>query len=197
MNQELIQRAEKYIKKTSIPGLYVVERETFPDERGFFREVFHKDELEAVLGYKFEPVQLNHSKSNPKVLRGIHPDPWDKLVYPITGKVFIAVCDIDPASSTFKKHETFTIDDSNRHALFLQKGLGNTVCVLGGEPTSYVYLVSSYWDGDLASGNRAVSLFDPDLAIPWPIKDPIISSKDRSNKTLRELYQKDYPHLFK
>lgn len=196
-NQELTQNAEKYIKKTSIAGLYVVERETFTDERGFFREVFHKDELEVVLGYKFEPVQWNHSKSNAKVLRGIHPDPWDKLVYPITGKVFIAICDIDPNSPTFKKYETFTIDDDNRHALFLKKGLGNTICVLGDEPVNYVYLVTSYWDGNLTSGARAVSLFDPDLNIPWPVKDPIVSDKDRENKTLKELFQDQYPHLFK
>ena len=43
------------IKKTSINGLYVIERPTFPDERGFFHEVFRLAELEEV-GIEFEPV---------------------------------------------------------------------------------------------------------------------------------------------
>jgi dTDP-4-dehydrorhamnose 3,5-epimerase len=189
----LEQRAKKYIKKTSINGLYIVERETFDEERGFFREIFHLDELEYVIGREFKPVQLNHSLSKPKVIRGIHPDPWDKLVYPVTGKVFIAIADIEPSSSTFKKVETFIIDDSNRHALFLEKRLGNSICVLGEENVHYIYLVSSYWDGHALSGMRAVNIYDQDLNVEWPIEDPILSDKDRKNQTLRELY----PEAFK
>ncbi|MBI4037248.1 dTDP-4-dehydrorhamnose 3,5-epimerase family protein [Candidatus Daviesbacteria bacterium] len=186
-----------YIKQTKIAGLYKIDREIFWDNRGFFREVYHKDELEEALGYEFNAVQMNHSLSGPKVLRGIHPDPWDKLVYPLNGQVFIAIVDIDPKSPTFKQVETFNVDDNNRHGLFVRKGLGNSLCVLGQEAVHYVYLVTSYWDGHAMSGMRAVAYNDPDLNIAWPIKDPILSDKDKQNKTLREHYQKEYPNLFK
>lgn len=194
---ELPTNASKYIKPTGIKGLFTIERETFDDNRGFFREVFHLNELEEVLGYKFEALQMNHSNSQPGVIRGIHPDPWDKLVYPVSGQLFTAIVDIDPTSPTFKKVETFTIDDQHRYALFIQKGLGNSLCVLGEEPVNYVYLVTSYWDGNLLSGMRAVAYNDPDLNIDWPVKNPIISDKDKQNKTLRDHYQKEYPELFK
>lgn len=186
-----------YVKTTKIAGLYKIDREIFWDNRGFFREVYHKDELEKTLGHQFNPVQLNHSLSQPKVLRGIHPDPWDKLVYPLNGQVFIAIVDIDPLSPTFKHVETFNVDDNNRHGLFVAKGLGNSLCVLGQEAVHYIYLVTEYWDGHAMSGMRAVAYNDPDLNIAWPIKDPILSDKDKQNKTLREHYQKEYPNLFK
>ncbi len=190
-------KASEHIKTTGIEGLFVIERETLDDSRGFFREVFHLDELEEVLGYKFDGVQMNHSMSKPGVVRGIHPDPWDKLIYPASGKVFTAIADIDPKSPTFKKVETFTMDDDHRYALFIRKGLGNSLCAVGEEPVNYIYLVTSYWDGNLLSGMRAVAYNDPDLNIAWPVENPIISEKDLHNKTLREHYQEEYPELFR
>lgn len=187
----------QYIKPTSIDGLYIIERPTFTDERGYFREVFHLNELEEAIGYNFTTVQMNHSVSVPRVIRGFHPDPWDKLVYPVTGDVFIAIADVDPESPTFKRVETFRVNDENRTALFIKKGLGNSICVVGEEDVHYVYLVTSYWDGNAASGMRAVRFDDPDLGVDWPVKDPIISEKDQQNSTLKKLYQADYPELFK
>lgn len=178
-----------FIKQTSISGLLILERPTNGDERGLFREVFHLDELEKVLGYEFRPVQMNHSKSLPKVLRGLHAEEWNKLIYPTTGKVFVAIVDIRPEKDTFAKVETFTIDDKNRYALFIPKGLANSLCVLGKESVNYIYLVDQYYDGtDL----RAIAWDDPDLAIDWPISDPIISERDKNNPRLRDLFPEKF-----
>jgi dTDP-4-dehydrorhamnose 3,5-epimerase len=49
----------------------------------------------------------------------------------------------------------------------------------------YLYLVDSYYDG---SDTRAVAWDDPDLAIDWPVAEPVLSERDRSNPTLRELF---------
>lgn len=48
-----------------------------------------------------------------------------------------------------------------------------------------IYQVSSYYDG---SDTRAVAWDDPDLAIAWPTKAPVLSERDRSNPTLRKLF---------
>ena len=71
------------IKKTSIPGLLILEKPVYEDERGFFREIFHMDELEKELGFEFKPVQMNHSRSYPGVLRGLHGEQWNKMIYHI------------------------------------------------------------------------------------------------------------------
>ena len=173
------------IKKTSIEGLYIIDRPLFSDNRGFFREVFRLNDLEKAIGFEFKIIQSNHAHSLPGVIRALHAENWNKLVYPINGKIFSAIADIRPDSKTFAKVETFTFDSNFRKALFIPKGLANSICVNGDVPADYIYYVDSYYDG---SDIRAVVWNDPDLNISWPVKDPIISERDRSNPTLRDLF---------
>jgi len=177
------------IKKTSIPGLLVIERPTYKDKRGFFREAVRLNELEEIAGFEFNIKQWNHSKSKPKVIRALHAEGWNKLVYPVTGKMFAAIVDIRPDSKTFGKVETFTFDETRLRALFIPEGLANSICVVGTKPVHYFYLVDKYYDG---SDTRAIAWNDPDLNIKWPIKDPIISERDKNNPTLREAFPEKF-----
>lgn len=179
----------KYIKKTSIEGLLILERHNHPDERGFFREVFHLDELEQVLGAEFKIVQMNHSESKPRVIRGLHAENWNKLVYPLTGQAMVVIADIRVDSATFGKLEIFIFDESDPKALFISKGLANSLCVLGEKEVNYIYLVDDYYDD---SDQRAVVWNDSDLAIDWPIKDPILSQRDKNNPRLRDLFPEKF-----
>ncbi len=179
----------KNIKATSIPGVFKLERITHTDDRGFFREVFHLDELEEILGYQFNSVQMNHSKSKPKVIRALHAENWNKLVYPLTGKMFAALVDIRADSDTFGKVETFEFNDDQRFALFIPKGVANSVCVLGDEDVNYIYLVDSYYDG---TDVTAIAWDDPDIGIKWPIENPIISERDKNNPKLRDLFPEKF-----
>lgn len=180
---------QKFIKTTSIPGLLVLKRPIFSDERGFFRELFHKDDLEKMLSFKFNGIQMNHSHSLPKVLRGIHAEKWSKIIYPVSGEVFIAIVDIRPNLATFGKVETFQVSDNNRMGLFIPNGLANSLCVIGDRPVDYIYLVDEYWDG---SDTRAIAWDDPDLDIKWPVENPIISERDKNNPRLCELFPEKF-----
>jgi dTDP-4-dehydrorhamnose 3,5-epimerase len=173
------------ILETKLPGLSDVNRPTFPDQRGFFREVLHFDELEAFLGHPFRPLQMNHSRSIPKVIRALHAENWNKLVYPVTGEMIAVLVDIRPDSATFGQVVKFTFGEGNRHALFIPAGVANSICVTGDQPVEYVYLVDAKYTGN---DTTAIAWNDPDLAIDWPIKDPIISERDKNNPTLRQLF---------
>ena len=181
------------IKKTSIPGLLLIENPIHQDERGFFLEIVRMNELLEESGIDFKPVQFSHSMSLPRVIRAIHSEDMNKLVYPLTGKIFIAIVDVRPESPTFGTHEEFTFDNTEvqetHKALFLPKGMGNSICALGNEPVHYVYLVDQYWRKDIAKG---IAWDDPDLNIKWPVKDPIISERDRTNPRLRELFPEKF-----
>lgn len=181
--------SKQVIKKTSIPGLLVIERPVYPDERGFFREVFRLKDLEEKIGEKFSIVQCNHSYSLPRVIRALHVENWNKLVYPMTGKMFAALVDVRPDSKTFGKREEFTFDDNSRKALFISKGIANSICVVGDEPVHYIYFVDSYYKGDDTS---AIAWDDPDIGIKWPVHDPIVSERDRQNPKLRELFPEKF-----
>lgn len=180
---------DQYIKKTSIEGLLVLERPTHADERGFVREVFHLNELEKIFRGELEFVQLNHSHSKPRVIRALHAEAWNKLVYPVSGRMFAAIVDIRLESETFGKVETFTFDNSNRYALFIPKGLANSICVVGDEPVDYLYLVDKYYDG---TDTTAIAWDDPDVGIKWPVTDPIISERDKNNPRLRDLFPEKF-----
>ncbi len=177
------------VRELSIPGLFVVERPTHRDERGFFREVVRWDELEEAIGRAFTPVQWNHSVSYPRVLRALHAAAWNKLVYPVTGTMFAAIVDIRPEQPTFGAVVEVTLDADDPTALFIPSGLANSICVVGDVPVHYLYLVDAYYDG---SDTRAVAWDDPDLAVRWPVADPIVSERDRANPTLRELFQERF-----
>lgn len=181
--------SKQIITETGIPGLLVIERPVYPDERGFFREVFRLNDLEEKIGEKFNVVQANHSYSLPRVIRALHAENWNKLVYPSAGKAFTAVVDIRPESKMFGKYEAFTFDDDSRRALFIPKGLANSVCAVGETPVHYLYLVDAYYKGD---DIRAIAWNDPDIGIKWPVADPIVSERDRQNPKLRELFPEKF-----
>jgi len=178
------------IKKTKIPGVVIIERPTYEDFRGFFHEVFRKNELKDATDVDFNPVQWSHSMSKPGVIRALHTENWNKLVYPITGILYAPIVDLRPESPTFKTVEYITIDntksDSVHQAIFIPKGgIGNSICVLGDQDLHYVYLVDAYWDDSKAQG---VAWNDPDLDIKWPVANPLISDRDKANPKLRELF---------
>lgn len=180
---------QQHIKTTSIPGLLILERPIFSDERGFFRELFHKDELEEAVGIKFDGVQMNHSHSLPRVIRGLHAESWNKIIYPVSGQAFLAIVDIRPDLPTFGKVETFMVNDENRIGLFIPEGFANSICVTGDSAVDYIYLVDKYYDG---SDTRAIAWDDPDLNINWPVKNPVISERDKNNPRLRDLFPEKF-----
>lgn len=182
MNVEVRKRVT--IRRGVLDGLLIIERNTDEDSRGFFRETMRLDELEGALGYVPRFVQENHSRSRRGALRGMHAEDWDKLVYVPHGEVFTALADIRPSSPTFARIETFRLGDSNRWKVFVPRGIAHGFCVLSDE-ADYVYQVTDYYTG---AATPAVAWDDPDLAIPWPITEPLLSAKDARNPTMRELF---------
>jgi len=177
------------VRPGCIEGVFVIERPTIADARGFFRESFRLNELTEALGWAPAFVQENHSRSARGVLRGLHAEGWEKLVYVPRGKVFTALADVRPESATFGRVETFFLGDDNPLKLFLPRGLAHGYCVLS-EEADYLYQVTAYYDG---SDTRAVAWNDPDLAVPWPIADPVLSARDLSAPSLRQLVPQRFP----
>jgi dTDP-4-dehydrorhamnose 3,5-epimerase len=180
------------VEATAIGGLFVVRWPTHGDERGFFRQTHVATELEAALGREVRLVQGNHARSRPGVLRGFHTEPWDKLVYVAHGTVFAAIADPRPDSTSFGQAATFTLGDEpgERIRLFVSEGLANAYAAIGTTRADYLYDVSREWYP--GADKRALAWDDPDLAVAWPVGDPVLSEEDRRNPTLRERYP-DHP----
>ncbi len=86
------------IKDLSLPGVKFIRPKIFCDDRGFFRETFHKP-LYSQAGIDCDFVQDNHSFSKKGTIRGMHfqRSPGQaKLVTVMEGKIFDVFVDIRP-----------------------------------------------------------------------------------------------------
>jgi len=171
------------ISKTTLSGLLQIQRPIYSDERGFFHEVVRLDELNSLIKQTFEVRQVNSSRSAKGVLRGLHAERWNKIVWVARGRAFSAIVDIRPDSPTFGRYVTFELSEENGLALYLPEGFANSVYAY--TEIDYIYLVSKTYDG---SDTSAIAWDDPDLAIPWPNPNPVVSERDRKNPYLRDIY---------
>ena len=153
------------------------------DERGFLVETFRAEAMQE-LGIDVDFVQDNHSRSGARVLRGIHLQRGQaKLVRCAQGRIFDVAVDLRPDSPTYRRWEGYELDDTDHRQLYVPDGFGHGFCVLS-DGADVIYRLSSYYDAELESG---VAWDDPEIAVHWPISDPILSERDRSAPRLAEV----------
>lgn len=176
------------IAPLSIPGAWRVEPRQFWDSRGSFAEWYRHDALEAATGRRLDLRQANISRSARGVFRGIHYVDLPgqaKYVTCAAGSVIDFVVDIRVGSPTYGQWDSVLLTDQNRHAIFISEGLGHAYVAL--EPDSMVtYLCSDVYN---AATEGAIHPQDPDVALTFPeeLGEPILSEKDLTAPTLREL----------
>lgn len=168
---------------TEIAEVALIEPTIHGDDRGFFVETFRANEM-AELGIGPEFVQENHSRSDAGVLRGIHVQPGQaKLVRCARGRVFDVAVDLRPGSPTYRRWEGYELDDVDHRQLLIPAGFGHGFCVLS-DTADVIYRVSSYYDPEVEWG---VAWDDPEIAVDWPVREPILSERDRSAPSLADL----------
>ncbi|HSU72855.1 MAG TPA: dTDP-4-dehydrorhamnose 3,5-epimerase [Candidatus Binatia bacterium] len=178
------------VHKTELEGLLTIHPQVHGDSRGFFMETYRLNDLQAATGSDKPFVQGNHSRSTKNVLRGLHAEPWDKLIYIPHGSVCTAIADLRPDSRTFGKAEAFLLGDHDeqRRLLYIPNGCAHGFCVLS-DSVDYTYLCTEYYTGQ---PKKAVAWNDPDLKIIWPIAEPLLSDADKKNPTLRQLFPEKF-----
>jgi dTDP-4-dehydrorhamnose 3,5-epimerase len=172
--------------ETELPGVVVIEPEVHKDERGFFLETFHGERYRRH-GLPEVFVQDNHSRSVRGTLRGLHAQlrrPQGKLVRVVAGEVWDVAVDIRVGSPTFRKWVAVVLSAGNFRELYVPPGFAHGFCVLS-EVAEVEYKCTDYYDPE---SELRLAWNDPELAIPWPVRDPILSAKDRAARTLRELH---------
>lgn len=173
------------ILDTPLKGVKVIEPKVFFDERGFFLESYNKKTLEDH-GIKINFLQDNHSKSARGVLRGLHfqsENPQGKLVRCLKGEILDVVVDINPKSLNFKNFYAVSLSDQNFKQIWIPAGYAHGFCVTS-EFAEIQYKCDSYYCPDDQAG---IIWNDPSISINWPVKEPILSPKDRSLPKLNEI----------
>jgi len=175
---------ELKVTESPIPGLFEIDLVVHGDNRGWFKENYQKEKMEALGLPVFEVVQNNFSFNVEKgVTRGLHAEPWEKFVSLANGRVFCAWVDLRQGDSFGK---TFSLELTPGKAVFVPRGIANGYQTLE-ENIVYTYLVNAHWSAD--AQYAAVNAFDPALGINWPIsaEQAIVSDKDKANPQLADV----------
>ncbi|WP_342374624.1 dTDP-4-dehydrorhamnose 3,5-epimerase [Myxococcus stipitatus] len=171
-----------------IPDLLLVEPKVFGDDRGFFMELFHAKRY-ADAGIPGPFIQDNYSRSSRGTLRGLHfqePQGQGKLVQVLSGRVYDVAVDVRRGSPTFGKWAAVELSAENRRQLWIPPGFAHGFCVTS-ESADFHYKCTTLYAPET---ERCIAWNDPDLGIPWPVSEPLMSPKD-----LRAPRLKDAPVL--
>jgi dTDP-4-dehydrorhamnose 3,5-epimerase len=158
----------------------VIDLVVHGDARGWFKENWQRAKMTALGVPDFNPVQNNVSFNlRPGVTRGIHAEPWDKLVTVAAGRVFGAWVDLRQGSPTLGR--TVTLEIGPETAVFVPRGVGNAYQALSAG-AAYSYFVNAHWNEETNASYARVNLADPALGIAWPVPvgEAEISQADRS-----------------
>ncbi len=162
----------------------IIEPELFADNRGYFMETYHREKFTGGgIGITF--VQDNQSMSSKGTLRGLHYQirrPQGKLVRVLYGEVFDVAVDIRRSSPNFGKWFGTVLSAANRKAIYVPPDFAHGFCVLS-DKAEFFYKCSDFYEPHY---ERTIRWNDPDLAIAWPVTDPVLSEKDASSPLLRD-----------
>lgn len=171
---------------TGLEGVLLVKPSPIIDDRGFFVRTMSADVLQAAGIDPRSFVQENQSRSRRRTLRGLHMRKnlsEAKLARCARGRVFEIVVDLRPWSSTFGQWEQFWLDDESHHQVYLPPGCAHGFQVVS-DWADICYKHDAYHAPEL---DAALAWDDPELGLPWPLPDPILSERDQRAPTLAEM----------
>ncbi len=174
---------------TELPGLVLVAPKVFRDARGFLLETYQQRRYESS-GIAGPFVQDNHSHSAAGVIRGLHyqrptaDSPGQaKLIYCVRGAIWDVAVDLRQESPTFGQWEACELSAENHRQLFVPVGFAHGFAVIS-QGADVMYKCGDYYDPQAEAG---IAYDDPELAITWPLTDPVLSDRDRANPSFAVL----------
>ncbi len=172
-------------ERLEIPDVVLIKPEAFKDFRGFFMETYNYREFEA-FGINDNFVQDNHVRSIKGVLRGLHYQLKEraqaKLVRVVRGEIFDVAVDIRKGSPYYGKWVGVRLSEENWKMLYIPQGFAHGFCVLS--PVAEVlYKTTDFYS---PQHERGIIWNDPELAIKWPVRNPLLSPKDEKWPLFRD-----------
>lgn len=173
-----------HVEETELSEVLRVRPEVYRDHRGYFTEVFRSDVWREA-GLPADFVQVNQSGSRRGVIRGLHfqwSPPMGKLMRVVRGRAFLVAADVRRGSPTVGEWVGIELEAEDRTHVWAPAGFARGFCALS-ELTEIEYLCTATYD---AEGEGGVRWDDPDIGVEWPVRDPVLSERDRTAPGLEE-----------
>ena len=174
------------VRQTPIEGLLVLDIPLHGDARGWFKENWQRAKMLELGLPDFGPVQNNMSfNAAAGSTRGLHAEPWDKMISLAHGRIFGAWVDLRPGDGF---GAVFTLELGPETAVFVPRGVANGYQALAPD-TVYSYLVNEHWSPDARGSYTYLNLADETVAIDWPIplSQAEISAADAAHPRLADV----------
>ncbi len=169
----------------SLRDVVLIKPQVLDDGRGFFLELYkHSNFVRSGIGAHF--VQDNYSRSAKGVLRGLHyqknPKAQGKLVTCTKGSIYDVAVDIRRGSPQYGTWVGVELSEENKHLLYVPPGFAHGFQVLS-ETAEVLYKCTTEYS---PSDERGIIWNDPDIGIVWPLKDLLLSEKDKVHPFLKD-----------
>jgi len=177
------------IQATPLPGLNVVTRKPFGDNRGYLERMFCMGELQDIFGAR-RIVQINHTLTKTKgTARGMHfqyaPHAEMKFVCCLRGAVFDVAVDLRKESPTFLQWHAELLSADNYKTFAIPEGFAHGFQTLT-EDCEMFYLHTAAYAPDAEAG---LNPEDPRLAIAWPLPITEMSPRDAAHAPIAADFQ--------
>ena len=182
------------VTKTDIPDLVIIDPQVYPDQRGWFYEVFRATTF-AEHGLPDRFVQGNQSRSAKGVVRGLHfqwDPPMGKMMRVTYGTAFVVAVDVRKGSPTLGRWFGMEASAESKRQVWAPAGFARGFCAMS-DVAEVQYLCTGTYNHAAESG---ILWNDPEIGIEWPLgltnggTAPVLSDKDRDAQTLAEWLSK-------
>ena len=132
-------------------------------------------------------MQDNHSRSQRGAIRAFHfqlQPGQAKLVRAARGTVYDVAIDLRRDSPTYGQHEAFELSDENNRQLFVPVGFAHGFCVTERRRRRHLQGLELLRRAPPSAASRSTT---PTLGVEWPVDEPLVSDRDRSNPRLSEI----------
>ena len=168
----------------SLTGAYVIELESFQDQRGLFARIFCQKEFQAI-GFDKQILQINHSITKQKgTIRGMHyqrpPACEVKIIRCVQGAVFDVMVDIRAGSPTFLQWHGMELSKNNMHMVYVPDGFAHGFQTLT-DNAELIYHHSEFYTPQNEFGFK---YDDPAISIQWPLPVSNVSQRDMTHPLL-------------
>jgi len=150
-----------------IAGVEIEAGLLWPDDRGFFTELFRLGATGLTAGFS-STVQISAALSFPGTIKAIHfhrrqTDLWA----PVKGSFQVALFDLRHDSPTFGAVNTLYVGEWRPWRLRIPPGVGHGYKVLGDDSGLLLYATDRYYD---PADEGRLAWNDPDLNYDWEIQ---------------------------
>jgi len=178
------------IEETSLEGVLIIHLDPQKDSRGYFLRFWEEAILSKhKLPLRWSEESISYSKYQ-NTLRGLHFQyhPFDqaKLIFLIKGHISDVAVNIDVNSPNYGKCQMFELSDMEPIALFIPANYAHGF-VTRTDDCYLIYKMDKPYKPQFEDG---IIWNDSDLGINWEVIDPILSKRDSSFKTLKEITTK-------